>query len=92
MVDFYLGLRWRDSRLMYRDLNKVSSLNHLTLSVMESLWVPKLAFTNALGPVQTTVGNSSVGTLLREGLAQKEDLSQYIESKWHFSCLNKIDR
>ena len=79
VVDFYLNLRWYDSRLAYRDLNTVSSLNSLQLSNMESLWIPKLQFTNALGPLQSAVGNSTTGTVIREGPQLPEEKSEWRE-------------
>ena len=47
--------RWHDPRLDFRDLNLVSSLNSLTITDLKTIWTPRLAFTNALGPFQTEV-------------------------------------
>ena len=42
---------------------------------MMGLWVPKIAFVNALGPFQTTVDELSNGILVREGDPMKEDIT-----------------
>ena len=39
-------------RVDYRDLNSVTILNSLDPSDRDTIWVPKLAFTNAHGPYQ----------------------------------------
>lgn len=84
-ADFFLNLRWYDSRLDFRDLNVIHSLNSLSLSSMNQLWTPKLAFLNALGPYQTEVDKLSVGLLVREDSPLDEDITQEREGKtqWH---------
>ena len=62
---------------------------------MESIWTPRLAFTNALGPVQTLVDELSEGLLRREGNPLPEDPYQPTEgniqpwSKLYKRLLNK---
>ena len=73
-VDFYLNLRWYDPRIDFRDLNNVTSLNSLSKWGVENIWTPRLAFTNALGPVQTLVDELTVGLLHREGHPLPEDI------------------
>ncbi|XP_040564481.2 uncharacterized protein [Lepeophtheirus salmonis] len=75
-IDFYLSLRWYDSRLDFLDLNEIASLNSLSEKEVEKLWTPKIAFTNALGPFQTEVDKLSVCTLIREDNPRIEDNSQ----------------
>ena len=54
-ADFYLNLKWYDLRIDFRDLNNVTSLNTLSRADQEAIWVPKLGFTNALGPLQVRI-------------------------------------
>ena len=58
-----LGLRWYDTRIYFRDLNNVNSLNSLSSHDMEIIWTPRLGFTNALGPLQTETDRLSSGTV-----------------------------
>ena len=74
-ADFYLNLRWYDTRIFFRDLNNVTSLNALSLHDKESIWTPRLAFTNALGPRQTKMDSLSSGLLIRHGNPLAEDIS-----------------
>jgi hypothetical protein len=75
-ADFYLNLRWYDSRLNYRDLNVAHSLNSLSTESMLDIWVPQLAFTNSLGPYQTVVDELTVGLLIREDDPLPEDITK----------------
>ena len=80
-ADFYLNLRWYDLRLDFQDLNNVTSLNALSYEDKTSLWVPKLAFLNALGPFTTLVDKANIGFLVREGPRLEEKLSLSEEGK-----------
>ena len=80
-ADFYLNLRWYDLRLDFQDLNNVTSLNALSYEDNLSLWVPKLAFLNALGPFTTLVDKANIGFLVREGPRLKEKRSLSEEGK-----------
>ena len=75
-ADFYLNLRWYDPRIEFQDLNNITSLNSLNTHGRDSIWTPRLAFNNALGPVQTTVDELTVGLLHREGKPLPEDVYQ----------------
>ena len=74
-ADFYLNLRWYDTRIYFRDLNNVTSLNALSMHDKEMIWTPRLAFTNALGPLQTKMDSLSSGVLIRNGTALPEDIT-----------------
>ena len=78
-VDFYLNLRWNDFRINFLDLNTNTILNSLSLKDLDSIWVPKLGFTNALGPYQTIVDNVAHSVLIREDDPLPEDYSLYNE-------------
>ena len=80
-IDYYLNLRWYDSRLEYRDLNGISSLNSLSLENMNGMWTPKIAFVNALGPIQTKVDTLSDGVLVKEDEPLGEDISLFREGE-----------
>ena len=54
-------------------------LNSLSENDMHSIWTPRLGFTNALGPFQTTVDNLASGVLVREDNPLDEDYSLYNE-------------
>ena len=87
-ADFYLQLRWFDSRIDYQDLNSVTSLNSLSKLGRDSIWTPRLAFTNALGPVQTLVDELTEGLLHREGNPLSEDVYQSTEGNFHeYLCI-----
>ena len=75
-ADFYLNLRWYDPRIEFQDLNNITSLNSLSKHGRDSIWTPRLAFTNALGPVQTMVDELTEGLLHREGNPLPEDVYQ----------------
>ena len=64
--NYHLNMRWNDNRLDFRDLNEIDSLNTLSLKEMQSIWRPRLSFSNALGPTQTITDDLTVGSLLRE--------------------------
>ena len=80
-ADFFLNLKWYDLRIDYRDLNNVTSLNTLSKEDMQNIWVPKLGFTNALGPFQTQVDQLTSGVLVREDTPLGEDITQSTECK-----------
>ena len=80
-ADFYLNLRWYDSRIYFRDLNNVTSLNALSLQDKEGIWTPRLAFTNALGPLQTEKDSLTTGVLIRNGNPLPEDISLSTEGE-----------
>jgi hypothetical protein len=87
-VDFFLSLRWYDTRIDFRDLNNVSSLNALGQNHMSSLWTPSLSFINALGPYQTTVDALTSGHLIREHESLSEDYSLANEGIGEFDQLD----
>ena len=62
-------------------LHKILNDSDFSLSKLEreSIWVPEIGFTNALGPV-ATVGAPS-GILIRQGNPLKEDISLANEGK-----------
>ena len=62
-------------RITYRDLNHISTLNSLSLEDSEDIWTPKLGFTNARGPFQTTVDELTTGVLVRESDPLPEDIT-----------------
>ena len=74
-------------RVDYRDLNNVTILNSLDPSDRDTIWVPKLAFTNAHGPYQTEVDNMTTAVLIREGNPLREDYTNAIEG-----CFCEYDR
>ena len=45
----------------------------------EKIWVPKLGFTNALGPYQTLIDEFTNGLLIREANPMREDEKAAIE-------------
>ena len=47
--DFYLNLRWNDLRLTYWDLDHDIVRNTIPKKDLQSIWYPKLIFTNSLG-------------------------------------------
>lgn len=79
-ADFFLNLRWYDLRIDFRDLNNVTSLNSLSSNDQEQIWTPKLGFTNALGPFQTTVDDLTTGILVREANPLDEDITLSTEA------------
>ena len=72
-TDFYLNLRWNDRRLHFRDLNNKTALNTVDMADKSKLWVPNLAFHNALGPFNTIVDKSTTMVLVRERNPLDED-------------------
>ena len=74
-------MRWYDLRLEYQDLNNLTFLNAISDEDKRSLWVPKLAFLNALGPFTTLVDKANIGFLVREGPRLKEKRSLSEEGK-----------
>ena len=66
-VDFYVTLRWRDSRLQFRNLKETSSANALSKEDKERLWRPTLVMYNALGPLHTVVDEETKAEVVREG-------------------------
>lgn len=74
--------RWYDLRIDFRDLNNITSLNSLNENDRSVIWVPKLGFTNALGPFQTVVDDLVTGLLVREDeVPLPEDISMSIEGE-----------
>ena len=74
-ADFYLNMRWYDLRLEYQDLNNLTFLNAISDEDKRSLWVPKLAFLNALGPYTTVVDDVNSGVIIREGSRLSEKIN-----------------
>ena len=80
-ADFYLNMRWYDLRLEYQDLNNLTFLNAISDEDKRSLWVPKLAFLNALGPYTTVVDDVNSGVIVREGSRLNEKINLATEGK-----------
>ena len=80
-ADFYLNMRWYDLRLEYQDLNNLTFLNAISDEDKRSLWVPKLAFLNALGPYTTVVDDVNSGVIIREGSRLSEKINLATEGK-----------
>ena len=78
-ADFYLNLRWYDLRIQLLDLNNNTFLNGMSFEDRKSVWAPKLAFLNALGPYSTIVDETSGGVLVREGRPLQENIELPIE-------------
>ena len=91
-VDFFLNLRWYDLRIDFRDLNNVTLLNSLSPADRDQIWVPKLGFTNALGPFQTVVDDLTNGVLIREAKPLEEDVTAAIEGKIMFKKCRAFSR
>jgi len=68
-----------DSRITFKDLNNLTTLNSLTSQDKEHIWSPQIAFVNALGPFQTGIDDTMSAFLVREGEPLKEDLTQSTE-------------
>ena len=54
-IMFTMGLWWHDYRLVFENINKKRGINVLSLDELRSIWVPKLAFKNALAAKQTVL-------------------------------------
>ena len=78
-IDFYLSLRWYDFRLKYYNLNSLNLLNTLSELERETIWTPKLALINALGPIQTILDDKSSVTIIREQDPVIEELADEVE-------------
>ena len=78
-ADFKINLRWRDLRLKFLNLDHSYVKNRMTEKDMETIWKPKLAFTNSLGS-ENPIG-PMIGMLIREDNPLKEDLSLATEGK-----------
>ena len=89
-TDFYLNLRWNDRRLSFRDLNNRTALNTLDMTDKLKLWVPTLAFQNALGPFHTVVDKATTMVLVREGIPLQEDWTLSTEGKYPSLILNLL--
>ena len=76
-----------DLRIEFRDLNNVTSLNSLSYENCQSIWTPKIGFTNALGPYQTTVDDLTSGVLVKEATPLSEDITLSTEglSNWNIT-------
>ena len=79
-ADFKINLRWRDLRLKFLNLDHSYVKNRMTEKDMETIWKPKLAFTNSLGS-ENPIG-PMIGMLIREDNPLKEDLSLATEGKY----------
>eukprot|EP00094_Tigriopus_californicus_P006421 TCALIF_06184-PA protein Name:"Similar to GLRB Glycine receptor subunit beta (Homo sapiens)" AED:0.20 eAED:0.20 QI:0/1/0.66/1/1/1/6/0/430 len=89
-ADFYLNLRWYDLRIDFRDLNNITLLNSLNEVDQNSIWTPRLAFVNALGPYQTVVDEKTAGVLVREDDPLDEDVTLPIEAMLFSGRTNSI--
>ena len=78
-ADFYLNLRWYDLRLTLLDLNLK---NRMSEKDLDSIWMPKILFSNSLGPLKTV--GSTVGRIIRENDPMDEDITQSIEGRYYF--------
>ena len=73
-ADFYMNLRWYDARFRFLDLNLK---NRMSEKDLESIWMPKILFSNSLGPLKTV--GSTVGRIIRENDPLDEDITQSLE-------------
>ena len=76
IMDFYLNLRWYDPRLKFLNLH---SKNRISEKDLETIWVPKLAFRNSLGPLATV--RSTSGFIIRESNPLEGDHTHAPEGK-----------
>ena len=60
-------MEWFDERITYSNLKKAQSLNVLSSDEIESIWTPKLSFTNALGKVFTDLSEGVKIECIPEG-------------------------
>ena len=67
-TDYDLTLRWYDPRLIFRDLNNSTEFNDLDDEDRRYIWSPRVALSNALGPVPREVERFTAVTLEREEL------------------------
>ncbi len=72
-------------RIDFRDLNNVTSLNSLGVKDAQAIWSPRLGFTNALGPYQTTVDELTTGVLVRESDPLPEDVTLSTEGFFEYN-------
>ena len=79
-ADFEIKLRWYDLRLKFLNLDHDFVKNRITEKDMETIWKPKLAFTNSLSS-ENPIG-PMLGMLIREGNPLKEDISLATEGKY----------
>ena len=78
-ADFYLNLKWYDSRVELWDLDHNFIKNQIGVNELNTIWTPKLQFTNSLGLLKS-VGTIS-GTIIRENSPLIEDISLSNEGK-----------
>ena len=78
-ADFTINLKWHDLRLKFLNLDHSYVKNRMTEKDMETIWKPKLAFTNSLHS-ENPIG-PMIGMLIREDNPLKEDLSLATEGK-----------
>lgn len=62
-------------------MNNITLLNSLNEVDQNSIWTPRLAFVNALGPYQTVVDEQTAGVLVREDDPLDEDVTLPIEGE-----------
>ena len=78
-ADFKINLRWHDLRLKFLNLDHSFEKNIMTEKDMETVWKPKLAFTNSLG-TENPIG-PMIGMVIREDNPLNEDLSLATEGE-----------
>ena len=78
-ADFYLNLRWHDLRLNFWDLDHDYVKNRLSEEELDTIWMPRIAFTNSFGKLLHV--DKLSGTLIREKEALIEDISLDTEGK-----------
>ncbi|XP_071531024.1 LOW QUALITY PROTEIN: uncharacterized protein [Panulirus ornatus] len=65
-----LHLRWKDIRLNYLNLHDDRTLNLLSRESVESIWTPRVFFSNAQGNVFTNLGQGARVECIRQGPSQ----------------------
>ena len=79
-ADFNLNLRWHDLRITLSDLDQDYNLNTLSTKEIETIWMPKVSFTNSLGPLNPV--DSLIGLFIQENAPLKDDISQATEGNF----------
>ncbi|KAK7085491.1 hypothetical protein SK128_028222 [Halocaridina rubra] len=66
-INFRLRLRWKDSRLLFRNLKLDRSLNVMSKESMHAVWRPEVLFRNAHGNMFTNMNEGAKIECIREG-------------------------
>ena len=76
-----IKLRWRDSRLNFKNLKEDKTLNLLSRQSAENIWKPIVFFQNAFGKVYTNFDEGAKIECIPEGFPSPGDKSREEESK-----------